>query len=121
MEKKGDAFDMDDFWAIEKLVPKKEKPAVLRRSSDISAIEITSDLTQNAGGGNEGDALTVKYVPRRRETAAPDDEYEPSSPLIWNVLNTLSFSSSAASLRLKLMSGSIFQPSAVALNFLISP
>lgn len=85
MEKKGDAFDMDDFWAIEKLVPKKEKPVVLRRSSDISAIEITSDLTHNAGGGKDGDALTVKYVPRRRETAAPDDEYEPSSPLIGSV------------------------------------
>ena len=85
MEKKGDAFDMDDFWAIEKLVPKKEKPVVLRRSSDISAIEITSDLTNNPGGGKAEDALTVKYVPRRREPAAPDDEYEPSSPLIGSV------------------------------------
>lgn len=80
-------MEKDDFWAIEKLVPKREKTPVARRSYDTSAVEVTSDLPGSGVRGGSGSALTAKYTPRqqRSEPAQPDDEYSPVSPLIGSV------------------------------------
>ncbi len=77
----------DDFWAIEKLVPKREKPTVQRAAPDTSAVEITSD---GPSVTSEPSKLTLsRDIPRQAYTPTvspdPDDEYSPTCPLIEKV------------------------------------
>ncbi len=78
----------DDFWAIEKLVPKRNKPTVTRPSSDTSAVEITSDapLASQDTSRLELSRDSIRQAPSSPTVdAAPDDEYAPACPLIENV------------------------------------
>lgn len=78
-------MEKDDFWAIEKLVQKREKPPVVRHSYDTSAVEVTSVLPESGRRDERSGALTAKSPPQRQEPAQPDDEYTPVSPLIGSV------------------------------------
>ncbi len=76
----------DDFWDIDKLVPKREKPRYVRPERDVSAVEITVD----AGSQNAAPTTVVsRVIPQRAsepaDTDAPEEEYKPESPLISSV------------------------------------
>ncbi len=77
----------DDFWAIEKLVPKRDRPAVSRSMPDTSAVEITSDSRSEPSNDQR---ITINREFGFKEHASticsePDDEYSPSCPLIEKV------------------------------------
>ncbi len=77
----------DDFWAIEKLVPKRDKPTVQRTFSDTAAVEITSDAPSGVSESSKL-TLTQNASPQMSNTgvsSSPDDEYSPTCPLIENV------------------------------------
>jgi len=82
----------DDFWAIEMLVPKVQKPRNLprpiRRDPDVSAVEIISDAPERPTGESKltlstdlmKSSVNVPEVPQK-----PVLEYIPVSPLIGKV------------------------------------
>ena len=74
----------DDFWDIDKLVPKKEKPRYVRPAHDTSAVEITIDAK-----GEDSKMIISRAIPPRTpenvEPEAPELEYKPESPLISSV------------------------------------
>ena len=77
----------DDFWAIEKLIPKvnKTRPTpIVRRESDVSAVEIISDAPEKPQGESKLTMLSTAKPVRTEESApaVPDLEYIPISPLI---------------------------------------
>ncbi|MBR2479610.1 MAG: TerB N-terminal domain-containing protein [Clostridia bacterium] len=79
----------DDFWAIEKLVPRREKPKFVRQTTDTSAVEF------ELSAGNEKkdveqlslsfDKATSQQYEVKRPQEEPDDEYSPACPLIEKV------------------------------------
>ena len=71
----------DDFWDIEKLVPRTEKPRYTKRQEpDISAVEIVSD---SPDGKSTGSRLTFpSHKESVTQTHTPQDTYVPISPLI---------------------------------------
>ncbi len=75
----------DDFWAIEKLVPKRDKPKVQRPTPDTSAVEITSDAPSVSFDGTKlnlsHDVAIQKSTPPT-VSDVPDEEYSPACPLI---------------------------------------
>ncbi len=74
----------DDFWDIDKLVPKKEKPKYVRPVHDTEAVEIT--LEPKDESDNTVICRTISQrMPERTEPPAPELEYSPASPLISSV------------------------------------
>ena len=74
----------DDFWDIEKLVPKKEKARYVRPVHDTTAVEITVP----EDGEQSGAIVSRAIPPRAPESEAPEVpelEYKPESPLISSV------------------------------------
>jgi len=79
----------DDFWAIEKLIPKTRKTNVapIRKSPDVSAVEIISDAPESQRGESKLTVLSAAKQPSEINTVppSPDLEYIPVSPLIGKV------------------------------------
>ena len=74
----------DDFWDIDKLVPKKEKPRYVRPTHDTSAVLITDDT--KPGDSSSVISRTIPpRVPEPAEPELPDLEYKPECPLISSV------------------------------------
>lgn len=72
--------EIDDFWAIEKLVPKKDKPFMSRPVFDTSAVDV--DLPRPDTKGSQK-ASAFKLTPTPPPT--PELIYSPVSPLIEQV------------------------------------
>ncbi len=81
----GKMDEKDDFWDIEKLIPKKEKPKYTPPVRDTEAVLITDDARQSS----QGEAVVHRIIPKAAEKdgeeQAPADEYSPKSPLISKV------------------------------------
>lgn len=81
----------DDFWAIEKLVPKdssRKKIYIARRTPDVSAVEVTSDAPESRPHGESKLTLThaaLAYTETPAPPPTPDLDYSPTSPLIGRV------------------------------------
>ena len=76
--------ERDDFWNLDRLVPKKEKPKYISTRHDTEAVEITDGEDAEADATSTVISRVIK--PRKsEETVAPDDEYTPESPLISRV------------------------------------
>lgn len=75
--------EKDDFWDIEKLIPKKDKPKYVPPSRDTEAVLITD------GADEKEHAVVHRIIPKPAansgEEQAPSDEYSPKSPLISKV------------------------------------
>lgn len=75
----------DDFWDIDKLVPKKEKPRYIQPRRDTEAVEITADPPAVT---DEPPTFIYRAVPPSRPAEKPEEplfEYSPKSPLISSV------------------------------------
>ena len=80
----GRRNEKDDFWDIQKLVPRTEKPRYIKRTEpDVSAVEIVSNAPEIKSTGSR---LTFPSVNKSNTpTHTPIDSYTPTSPLINNV------------------------------------
>ncbi len=70
----------DEFWDIERLVPKREKPRYVRPMHDTEAVEIELEAKKS-----ESTVVSRVIPPREPEAPAPslpELEYSPVSPLI---------------------------------------
>ena len=76
--------EKDDFWDIQSLVPRTEKPRYIKRTTpDVSAVEIVSSAPEVKSTGSR---LTFPAVAKSNTpTHTPIDSYTPTSPLINNV------------------------------------
>lgn len=75
--------EMDSFWAIDKLLPKKEKPRVVRPVPDTSAVEITiGQLTENNGSKLTQKPSDTQAPTVKRTEPTPETVYSPVSLLI---------------------------------------
>ncbi len=74
----------DDFWDIQKLIPRTEKPRYTKRPEpDVSAVEIVSNAPEKR---NAESRLTFSSQTKHiAQTHTPTDTYVPISPLINNV------------------------------------
>jgi len=73
----------DDFWDIDKLVPKKEKPIYVRPVHDTEAVEISIEPKSH-----DESTVLCRTIPQREPTSEPrlpELEYSPASPLISSV------------------------------------
>lgn len=82
----------NDFWAIEKLIPKTQKqrnfPTHVRSVPDVSAVDIISDATERPNGEsrlNLTGLVKVAAPVAPTESQKPELEYSPVSPLISKV------------------------------------
>ena len=74
----------DDFWDIQKLVPKKEKPRYISMRHDTEAVEINADPPAVTDEPPTFIHRTVA-LPTREKKEEPLFEYSPVSPLISSV------------------------------------
>lgn len=77
---------MDSFWAIDKLLPKKEKPRVVRPAPDTSAVEITIGSTAQSNSVKLTEKPSTAPIPTVKSAEPiPELVYSPVSPLINSV------------------------------------
>lgn len=79
--------EKDDFWAIEKLVPRRDKVGFARQATDTSAVEVEVSLGNEKRDAN---AYSLSVDPAtsyeiKRPVEEPDDQYFPACPLIEKV------------------------------------
>ncbi len=80
----GRRNEKDDFWDIQKLIPRTEKPRYTKRTvPDVSAVEIISNAPETK---NSESRLTFPQAVKANAPAhTPIDTYTPTSPLINSV------------------------------------
>ncbi|MEE0967970.1 MAG: TerB N-terminal domain-containing protein [Clostridia bacterium] len=92
MGKERDSFD--DFWDIEKLIPKKKKsPDFFLHTYDTEPVEVILTAKESTSAGKlttfemrpAEDESKLSFTPKSEEKTVPNDEYSPENPFIKSV------------------------------------